>query len=235
MVVFNIGAIAELLLSLGLYWLIALVAPGLESPGGLTLGDATTSGLVLTGVLFGITGLSEFAGLRGRLFWLPTHGFAGLLLGTKLSQRIGVAGWVIALGLAAAVIGVSWWRRRAGDETSAADSHRALVAADEAVSRGETELAWQALDLAYRSGDQPTAADAMHNREVLQRIHRLTPPQHQAFVGSAVASLDAAYAQVEGGVDPRTVDLSSRWVIRAVLEAKGEVPPKAYATASARP
>lgn len=233
MVVFNIIAVVELFVALGLYWLIALVAPGLESPDAIALGDVTTSGLVLSCVFFAITGLSEFVGLRGRLFWLPTHAFVGVWLGNQLSQRIGVAGWVVAGVLAAAVIGVSWWKNRDGGEVSEADAQRALTTADEAIARNDLPAAWEALQVAFLSQDEITPAGAMHNRAVLARIYQLTPPQHQAFVGNPIGVLDAAYGQIEGGQSPANVDLTQRWVVSAVLEKRGEIPPSAYQAAEA--
>ncbi len=134
MVVFNVIAVVELLLGLAVYWALSMLIPGLEEPSVVALGGTTTASLVLCIVLLVVTGASEVVGLRGRLFWLPTHGFVALWLGNQLTTRIGVAGWVVAAVVGIAVIGFGWWRNRDGGEV---DAHSTLAAGDEA-ARGSS-------------------------------------------------------------------------------------------------
>ncbi len=233
MVVFNIIAIVELLLGLAVYWALSMLIPGLEEPSAIALGDTTTGSLVLCTVLLVVTGASEVVGLRGRLFWLPTHGFVALWLGNQLTTRIGVAGWVVAAIVGVAVLGFGWWLNRDGGEVSEAEAHQALATVDEAVGRHDLPAAWAALESALLPSEGLSAAGAQHNRVVLARVLHLVPPQHQAFAQAQLGSLDSHYGRIAAGSSPEQADLSSVVVVRAIIEARGEIPPSAYETAGA--
>lgn len=228
MVVFNIIAVVELLLGLAVYWALSMLIPGLEEPSAIALGDTTTGSLVLCTVLLVVTGASEIVGLKGRLFWLPTHGFVALWLGNQLSTRIGVTGWVVAALVGLAVLGFGWWSNRGGDEVDEAAAHQALAAVDEAVSRRDLQSAWSALESALLPTEGLTAAGAQHNRAVIARVLHLVPPQHQVFVQSQIGPLDAEYGRVAAGTPQEQAGLSGVLVVRAIIEARGEIPASVY-------
>lgn len=106
MVVFNLFAVAEVLVAVVIYAAIGLVAPD--------LGDSAD--LVGIGVWMLITGISEFLGFRGRLFWLPSNLFAGFGLSMELMPHLGNAAF--AVGLLPSVLFVGWcfWRRSQEDD-----------------------------------------------------------------------------------------------------------------------
>ncbi len=222
MVVFNLVAVAELLLSWGLYYGVALVVPGVEYSENARLLDTSGDNLVLWLIMFAVTGASEWFGGRGRLFWLPTHAFAGLALGAQLAAKLGPVGWILGFGLSLFIVGASWWKHRSVSDVSEADAHRALTDAEQAIATARVDDAWDALGDAFISGTSPSAAAAMHNRRVLHQVFRLVAPQHQPSLSPLFSQLDAAYATVEAGGDA-SGELPLAIVVPALIESKGEV------------
>ncbi|MEM6292851.1 MAG: hypothetical protein AAGA54_16370 [Myxococcota bacterium] len=221
-VVFNLIALAEFLLGWGVYYGVALIAPGIEYSESARLLDTNGDNLVLWLIMFAITGASEWFGFRGRLFWLPTHAFAGLALGAQLAERLGTVGWILGFGLSLFIVGASWWKHRNADDVSEADAHRALGAAEQAIATARVGDAWDALETAFIGGTEPSAAVAMHNRRVLHQVYRLVAPQHQASLGPLFNQLDAAYATVEAGGNA-SAELPLAMVVPALIESKGEL------------
>ncbi len=207
MIVFNLIALAE-----------AIVAVALLFGAREVLPDTDFTLLVMMALPFAVTAGSEWIGARGRVFWLPTVWFAGLIFGLGLSEFLG--GFGAFLGLAAGIaVYIAARKRRQNEALSPQD---ALLIARNAIDAGNVDDAWAALEHAFIEGDAPLPSQASHNRHVLAQLFRLIPPQHHTVMRLHFGRLDAAYATVEaGGTDRETLSMSSS--ITSIIEARGNM------------